>query len=83
MILNAKVYKEKGSDWWILEIIELNRITQGKNLYDAIDMGIDLIRCIAEDNKLPVGITVCGKDNQFKYVSFSVEPNEELLKQIT
>jgi hypothetical protein len=93
MILNATIKKDPNSKWWCVEITELRGATQGKDLYDAVDMGIDLIRCMADDDKLPVGAKIILRETPlFRYdddiqvtdtckkVEFTVEPNEELVK---
>jgi hypothetical protein len=85
MILNATITKDSCSDWWLIEIIALDAVTQGEDFYKAVDMGIDLIRCIANDDKLPVGVTIrshvhAGINKGF--VEFTVEPNKELLKRM-
>jgi predicted RNase H-like HicB family nuclease len=78
MIINTVIKKDPASDWWLVEIKELNLFTQGNSFFDALDMAIDLIRTVAKDDKLPIESVAINDDS----VSIALEPNEALNKQI-
>lgn len=87
MILHVIIKKEDKPDedgifWWMAHIQEFDYITQGETLPNAIDMCIDLVRCVADKPELRVEYAVLRQiGNDLAFVELYVEPNEELEEQ--
>jgi hypothetical protein len=72
MRLQGRIWKGRGSKWWLAEVRDLDLVTQGKSRQDAAAMLVDAVQCLVNNDRFRVDVRI-GKGG-----TCSIGANDEM-----